>query len=177
MISIEAVKDRYKVLISNNAQMMSELHKLTPEQLLFKPNEGAWNILQVLDHVKNAELGTLIYIKKKLKYGGLKKTNWSAGIRKNLMNSINNSPVKFKMPKILPQPNAANNLDEVKEDWGKIREQWNKQLDEYPEEHLDKAIFKHPIFGRFSLLQAMDSMISHQNHHIHQINRIKKKMG
>ena len=153
---------------------MNELDQLNEEELHFKTNDKSWNILQVLDHVKNAERGTLIYIGKKLKYGGLKKVHWSAGFRTAAMNMVNNSSLKFKMPSVLPQPQAAGSLQEVRQDWDKLREEWKQCLNNFPHEPLDKAIFKHPIFGRFSLLQAMDSMISHQNHHIKQIKRIRK---
>ena len=59
---------------------MLDLDSLSDEDLLFRPVPQSWNILEVLDHVKTTEAGTLIYIKKKLKYGGLKKLHWTAGL-------------------------------------------------------------------------------------------------
>lgn len=177
MATQDIIKSKYEQLETINADLMAELEKLSSENLFFKPDENSWNIMQVLDHVKNAEVGTLRYIRKKMKYGGVKKTNWSAKIRASLMRMVNNSSVRFKMPSVLPQPEASDSLETVQKEWQALRVEWKDYLESFPQEYLDKAVFKHPIFGRLSLSQAVDSMISHQNHHIKQIRRIKKRLA
>ena len=174
MSSIEAIKEKYAHLEAINQSLLKDISQLSKEDLLRKPNDKTWCIIQVLEHVKNAELGTLLYIRKKLKYGGLKNINWSAGLRNSLMKLVNNSSVRFKMPRVLPHPETTKTLDQIIADWSELRTKWHGLFDEFPNEYLDKAIFKHPFFGRLSLSQAIDSMITHQNHHIKQIKRIKK---
>ena len=174
MTLIETIKEKYKQLEAINQSLLSDISQLSEEDLLRRPDDKSWCIIQVLDHVKNTELGTLLYIRKKLKYGGLKNLSWSAGLRNFLMKSVNNSSVRFKMPSVLLQPEASKTLDQIITEWSELRTKWHGLFDEFPKEHLDKAIFKHPFFGRLSLSQAIDSMTTHQNHHIKQINRIKK---
>ncbi len=177
MSYIEKVLTKYEQLQDENALIMQDLKKLESTELNYKSNDKKWNIIQVLNHIKSTEAGTLKYIHKKMKYGGLKMTNWSAGTRAFLMRSLNNSSIKFKMPSVLTQPSVDGSLQSIQNEWNELRDQWRTFIKNFPDEDLNKAVFRHPIFGRLSLLQTMDSMISHQNHHKKQINRIKKTIN
>lgn len=170
----EKVLAKYVQLQTENASLMQDIKQFDETQLLYQPNENNWCIIQVLNHLRNTEVGTLRYIQKKVKYGGLKKVNLSSGLRAFLMRSVNNSSIRFKMPTVLSQPSTDGTLESIQHEWSDLRSEWKGFIEQFPIEYLNKAVFKHPIFGRLSFSQTMDSMISHQNHHKKQINRIKK---
>ncbi len=167
------ILSKYAQLEAENASLIKEIEKLEESQLNYKSSPEKWCIIQVLNHLKNTEVGTLSYIQKKIKYGGLQNVNWSAGIRAFLMRSVNNSSIKFKMPSVLTPPSSDGTLDNIQIEWRDLRAEWKEFIEHFPMEYLDKAVFRHPIFGRLSFMQTMDSMISHQNHHRKQIRRIK----
>ena len=174
MTDIQSILDKYQLLEQRNKAIMDELEQLESDALYRRLRPDSWNIIQVLNHVRVAEEGTLGYIKKKMKYGGIKSTDWSNPIRARLMTVVNNSSLRFKMPSVLKPPSDEGSIPEIKAQWAELRVSWKEYIRNFPEEYLDKAVFKHPIFGRLSLTQAMDSMITHQNHHYKQIKRIKK---
>ena len=173
----EQLLSKYDTLVDNNHKVISELKRLNPEQLSYKQSAESWSIIQVLNHLLATEQGTLGYVKKKLKYGGLKEVNWSSGFRAFLMRSVNNSSIRFKMPSALSAPSEEGSLSSIEDQWSTLRDDWKDCLRTFPNESLDKAVFRHPIFGRLSFLQTMDSMITHQNHHVKQIKRIKEKLS
>ena len=49
-------------------QLMSELCKWSKEQFHLLPEDGAWNTAQVIDHLADAEKGTVAYMQKKIEY-------------------------------------------------------------------------------------------------------------
>ena len=65
----------------------------------------------------------------------------------------------------------------IRDEWTKTREAIKNYVEEYPDKLLSKAVYKHPFAGRLDLESAIGSFIYHQRHHIHQIKRIRKKMG
>ena len=53
--------------------------------------------------------------------------------------------------------------------WGTIRSSLKEYIDKFPKEYLDKEIFKHPIAGWLNLLQTINFLQNHFDHHKLQI--------
>ena len=77
-----------------------------------------------------------------------------------------------KMPQNLPEPSNELSYDELKVQFDKNRASLKELIETFPQEALDKMIFKHPLAGRFSLLQTIAFLDSHYSHHEKQIDRI-----
>ncbi|MDA0195989.1 MAG: DinB family protein [Bacteroidetes bacterium] len=166
--------EKYGELENDNAVIMSELSHLSDEAFHFKPNEHSWSSAQVLNHLIATETGTLQYIRKKMKYGGIPAVGFSSKVRTMAMKALLYSAIRFKIPQALSQPTSEGSMDSINSNWLNLRKDWKEFLENFPTDHLSKGVFKHPIFGRLSISQTIDSLIAHQAHHKKQLIRIRK---
>lgn len=168
-------------------EKLSKLDKETEE--LFALSSGlneedlknqsyGWSIIQVYAHLNIAETGSVMYMKKKMLAGQkMKDFNFLGKIRYFFVKGLLQGSLKWKAPKVIAQPNGDLTLKQIKDQWAKTRASTKKYVEEYPEDLLSKAVYKHPFAGRLNLEGAISSFIYHQRHHMHQIKRIKKKIG
>lgn len=137
-----------------------------------------WSIIQVLAHLHDAEKASLLYMSKKMQAGD-KMPAYALGnkLRMALSKMLLQTSLKWKAPKAVAHPKSESSMSEMKVMWEATREQTRTYLEHYPEQYLDKAVYKHPMAGRLDLASAIDSMMYHQRHHLHQVKRIKKRLG
>ena len=93
-----------------------------------------------------------------------------------ILNSKLNSEQKFKVPKILSQPDNGISFDELKENWDNSRLYLINTVENFPKDKMNKAIFKHPVAGKLSISQTLSFMINHLKHHVPQINNLKENL-
>ncbi|MEM8938152.1 MAG: DinB family protein [Bacteroidota bacterium] len=137
-----------------------------------------WSIIQVFNHLKMAELGSVMYMKKKMKAGSeIPDFNVISSIRYFFIKGLLLSSLKWKAPSVVASPKGDHSLSEIMNEWKKIRELTKSYIEDYPEDLLGKAVYKHPLAGRLDLAHAIDSFILHQRHHVHQVSRIRKKIN
>ncbi|MFK7954210.1 MAG: DinB family protein [Ekhidna sp.] len=168
--------DKFKKFEEDTDLLLTKLTSISDEKLSMKP-EGNWSILQVLFHLNEAETASLKYMKKKVQAGN---KMGEIGLLNRLQMKVTNvalgSSLKWKAPSYISNPKAPETIEEVKNQWKKTRSEIMDFIEEYPEEYLDKLVYKHPMAGRQNLENAVDSFIFHQKHHLHQIRRIKKSL-
>ncbi|MEP1094424.1 MAG: DinB family protein [Cyclobacteriaceae bacterium] len=169
------IENRLLLLTRETDLIFIELESFEDE-LLRKKGMG-WSIIQVLSHLNMAESISLEYMKKKVKAGRkMSKVNVVNGFRKWVTCGFLQTGLKWRAPAYISNPNGEYSLDEIKSTWETTRNGIRKYVEHYPEDLLNRAVYKHPMAGRLSLIQAVDSFIYHQRHHVHQINRIKKEL-
>lgn len=137
-----------------------------------------WSIIQVLAHLIESEAGSVMYMTKKMQAGD-KMPEYTLGNKMKMAftKAMLGSSLKWKAPKFVANPNSELSLAEIKENWEVTRKQTRTYVQNYPEQYLNKAVYKHPMAGRLDLASAIDSLTYHQIHHRHQIERIKKVIG
>ena len=136
-----------------------------------------WSLIQVLSHLEMSEALSLNYMKKKINAGsGMKRSGVVNKVRMRVTCGFLSSRIKWKAPSYIANPKDDYSLDEIKDKWNDTRSDLRKFVDDYPDEFLNRLVYKHPMAGRQALGEAIDSIIYHQRHHIHQINRIKKEL-
>ncbi|MEP5611075.1 MAG: DinB family protein [Cyclobacteriaceae bacterium] len=169
------IEKRLLLLARETEVIFAELESFE-DDLLRKKGRG-WSIIQVLSHLDMAESLSLEYMKKKVKAGSkMSKVNVVNSLRKWVTCGFLQTGLKWKAPAYISNPNGDYSLDEMKSKWMKTRSNIRKYVEDYPEELLNRGVYRHPMAGRLSLIQAVDSFIYHQRHHVHQINRIKKEL-
>ena len=136
-----------------------------------------WSVIQVFAHLETAEQGSTLYMRKKMKAGSnMPEFSLQHKIKFFLTKGLLQSSLKWKAPKIVANPEGGYSLDEMKKRWRETRQETEQFVSDYPEELMNKAVYKHPMAGRLDLSGAIDSFIYHQRHHIHQIRRIRQKI-
>ncbi len=169
----QKILKKLDTLIAETSETLESVKDLSEKDL--HNNAYGWSIIQVFSHLNTAEFSSLLYMKKKMKAGSkMPAYNFSNRIRYFFTQGLLKSSLRWKAPKLVANPKADYSLDEIKQDWSNTREQIRKYIDEYPEELINKAVYKHPFAGRLDLNRAIDSFIYHQRHHRHQIKRIRK---
>lgn len=162
---------------TRTSELIERISMLDENILKLQPRKGEWSILQVLQHLIDAEEGTLNYCKKKVKAGNsIKNTTVISRVKMVFFNQFLRLKIRYKMPKYLSHPSVDLEFIEVCERWQKVRDSIRKFLEEYPDALSSKAIFKHPVAGRISMSQTLIFFDAHIAHHEHQVRRIVKKI-
>ena len=170
------IENRLALLARETEEIFADLTVLDAE-MLQKKGKG-WSVIQVLSHLNMAESLSLSYMKKKVQAGEkMARIGVINNIRMWVTCGFLTTGLKWKAPSYISQPDGNHTLQEVSDLWTSTRKEIGRYIDEYPADLLDRAVYKHPMAGRLSLMQAIDSFIYHQRHHVHQIRRIRKELG
>lgn len=170
----ERIQQKLQELAADTERMYEEIEMLSEDQL--NDDSYGWSILQVFSHLNDAEQLSLSYMQKKSQAGEkMGNATFGNGLRMWVTNQALKSSMKWKAPSYISKP-PTYPLAELKTRWAKTRKAISDFVDQYPEQYLNKLVYKHPMGGRQNLEKAIESFIYHQRHHIHQIERIKKKI-
>lgn len=166
------------MLETSRKKLTDDLKKLDPALLQYKPAPDKWSVSEVLNHLQFSEQASIAYATKKILGGkSLKKTGMAATLRAEALSLLLRSGYKWKAPAVLAA--AAENLpfEEVAERWTATRQRMKSFLENLPDELIMREIYKHPRAGRLNALQMMQFFHDHFNHHLPQINRLKKAIA
>ena len=159
-------------LSDKTEKLMNQLDGENLEILQKKPDENSWSVIQILNHLMVSESSSLNYVKKKiLGIDTVGKVGVSARARMLAMNLAFNGKRKFKAPVYVDNPSNSDDLQQIKERWRELRGDLNTFLEDFPDEYIEKVVYRHPISGRVSTSQMIDFFIMHMRHHVHQVNR------
>ncbi|MEO9964393.1 MAG: DinB family protein [Reichenbachiella sp.] len=163
----------FESLEQKRSLLENQLDEIETDLLAVPEGPGKWSVNQVLVHLSNAEFGTLRYIQKKMQgIDSLKPSNAWSGIRAIFLKWLLDSSLRYKMPKQLPEPSNETSYEELRQQFDKNRASLKSLIETFPEEALDKLIFRHPFAGRFSMYQTVLFLEEHYKHHLRQVNRI-----
>ncbi len=168
------IKEKIRILKEDTQRIFKKIEGLSESQL--KDQSYGWSIIQVLEHLNKSETLSLVYMQKKMKAGDkMKDASFIHSFRMWLTNQALRTKLKWSAPSYIKNPDNES-LESIKTKWTQTRDKIEKHVDEFPEEWLNKLVYKHPMGGRQNLEKAVDSFVYHQIHHMHQIDRIKKKI-
>lgn len=157
--------------LKNDAQ--NHFKNFNEEQLNAAP-AGKWGALQHMAHIISSESKGLGYMMKKIQAAD---EVGRAGIRENfnslLLKAFLKTGIKFKAPAVLDVPKNRYSLQEVFTQWDQLRSQYVQFLESMDDATAHKLIYKHPIAGRLTPVQAMEFMAIHLGRHI---NAAKKNL-
>lgn len=142
------------------------------------PGPEQWSAAQVVQHLLISETGINQYIEKKiLAAEGLQHAGVGHFLRSRLLRVLLRVPfLRFQTPAYLAAktPVTAPPLPQLRQEWASIRRQLERILNEYPDNLMRRAIFKHPRSGMLTIAQTLDFMLDHVLHHQRQMARITK---
>lgn len=175
MASRKELMTAFDKMESERQALINRLEKHSAEVLSTKPNANEWSVAEVIDHLRTAESGALLYMRKKLEFGGHQKAGIGAGIKQKLLNLAVTLPIKYKAPKFLDVPASSDlNYEMVLSQWNEVRKQMRNDYERLDEKLIGNELFKHPSAGKMNAVHGAKFMRQHMNHHISQIDRVLK---
>ena len=160
--------------LESQRQFIVQKIGVIPEVRYHTSPADKWAVSQVLTHLITSEQLSVNYMKKKAL--GIENADDSGiveSLKMILLKVSQRLPLKYQAPKIIientPQPFS---LDAAITHWQACRIELRDLADGIPDRHIRKKIFKHPLAGRFDVIQAMDFFYEHINHHWPQIKRL-----
>ncbi|NND77799.1 MAG: DinB family protein [Flavobacteriales bacterium] len=142
-----------------------------------QPAEGKWSVVQICEHLRLSEKATVGYILKKTQdKSKLVNHTFKSGLKLMTMKLAYLSPLKFKAPGDLPQPDNTKELGQVLTLWKDERKSMEKVFLGLDEDVLQLGIFRHPYLGRLNAKQTLVFMEDHFDRHAKQIKGILEKV-
>jgi hypothetical protein len=161
-------------LEQQRAGLLTELKPLSVEILTSAP-AGKWSIVYILSHLITGERTGLDYVRKKML--GIDATH-DAGLFEEfkmmgLVMSQRLPFLKFKVPKLIEERTVVyTDLATIEKEWDVLRRDWAKMLENIPDQHVNRMIFRHVVAGRLNIDQGLRFFGEHIIHHKPQIQRL-----
>lgn len=163
---------RFDRLEAARARVLDMLAGREAAALNRPPAAGKWSALQVLHHVATAEALTLGYVRKKMQAGSaLPRAGIASRLRLLALEATLASPLRFRAPAVVADAPVAIDPAELRARWDAVRRDWRELLEAFPDELLDRLVFRHPRAGRMSLEHAVGTLEAHLAHHLPQVER------
>ncbi len=163
----------YNKMENTRKELFQKLNSYPAEKMNEKPDEKSWSVVQVMDHLTNAEGNSVKYINKKLSFNPkLKKAGIGSSARYLLLVTAFNLPLKYKVPDVVGDASNEHSFDEAKARWDKVRSDIKTMLDGLDDKQVNAELWKHPAAGKMSMSNALKFMELHVQRHQNQIDKI-----
>ena len=161
------LKARFDYLEALKAEARQYFSSYSEEALNRPPQPGKWGALQHMAHILSSESKGLAYMSKKIQ--GADQMG-RAGLREKtmgfLLDAFLKTGIKFKAPAVLDKPAEHYTAEEIFAAWDGLRKQYETFLEPMNETMAHKLIYKHPLAGRLSPVQALGFMGTHLRRHL-----------
>ena len=155
--------------------ILKRLEGARTKRLATSPGEHAWYIAQVITHLAIAEEGGLTYLNKKLEVKKHGPVGISSHWRLFLLNIAVWLPIKYKAPAIVADV-PATSYEVARQRWSAVRERMREAYTTIDTSFIGHDLYKHPMAGRFNLIQGVRFMRRHVQHHKAQIHRTLRQV-
>lgn len=156
--------------------LLRELDALPAELLVQRPSDGGWSVAQVITHLALVEEGAVAYLRKKLEVSKHGPVDIWSRLRLFVLNTGIRLPVKYKAPGVVGVV-PATSYSEARERWVRAREDVRTAYAALMPELLGHDLFKHPLLGRFTPVQALSFLRAHARRHHGQVTRTLRALG
>ncbi len=152
--------------------LLAEVDELTPEQLVFRPAEGSWSVLEVVEHLVRVDEGIVSRVNKR------RPRTWGEAARARLSLQLMSVYFllgrRFKAPvqTILPQGGVT--LTDLGARWEAARHAMRNTLDGFGPTDFAHSMMRHPLLGLLTPVETLTFILRHIAHHRRQIARIRR---
>jgi hypothetical protein len=169
----QRLRQRFDRLEGTRRQVLGHLEGHDHAALNRPRADGGWSALQVLHHVITAEAGTLRYVSKKMQGGtSLPRAGLPSRLRLLALQAVMVSPLRLKAPAVAAEVPEEIHPEELRARWDEVRTGWKALLEAFPEEILDRLVFRHVLVGLMGLADTLAVLQSHLEHHGRQVERV-----
>ena len=137
----------FKKLVSARGIMLAEVNSMSPQQQQFRSSADAWSALDIVNHLVVSEQATFQFIAIHRDPTRMpQRRQWHHSLRLSLMMFALKSPLKFKMPSRLPNPQTQKELSLLRSEWLEIQEKLSQYAQHQTDYFFNLPVFPHPIF-------------------------------
>jgi len=173
----KSVQNQLNSLNKELATLFRDLKKYSDDDLNWKPSEGKWSVLQIMEHLILAEYHSQRYVYKKINYDdNLVKAGVMSSVRSSLISSYLKLPFSIKAPAAVGTETLAETATfwELVKQWKQQREDLETFLNSLDSSAFKMQAYKHPRGGRMSIGHMLNFYKSHFRRHRKQIDKILK---
>jgi len=171
MATRKALDEAFEKLELQRHGLIERIVKFPPQDLATPPAAGGWSVAQVITHMAMIEEGSLAYLRKKYTGDRHRPVGAFSILGVLLLKVALASPIKFMAPATVAAVPVLS-FAEATARWDTVRHEMHSAYPTVKDEHLHHDLFKHPLVGRFDLVQALSFMHAHHQRHLGQIDRI-----
>lgn len=151
---------------------------LSQTQQTYKPDSETWSVLEIIEHLILVEEVSLRGIQKRLEEkSAIKPAGLSTWFRSFLLNTGLRINVKYKAPSKRVHPENPQSLVDLNQRWEKSNNVLTQFISGFSDSDLNLPVYRHPRGGDITLTYGLEFFLEHLNHHLQQIERIKKSEG
>jgi uncharacterized damage-inducible protein DinB len=155
--------------------VLAEAEQLRSEQLLFRPETGAWSVLDVIEHLVRVEEGILSRVRKRDP-----RTWWQAARARLALEVISVYFLlgrRFKVPAQTIVPLGGVTLTDLGSRWEAAQAAMRCTLDDFGPADYARPLMRHPLLGLLTPVETLTFIVRHIAHHRRQIARIRRSPG
>lgn len=153
-------------------RFLLQLGQLPPQARGWRAHRSAWSPLEVAHHLALVE---------SLTTGGFRRASFDSGTERRLRHRIGSVILaiifRFRIRVAIPtervRPDPTLTFNEVRATWDEHRDSLLDHLRAVDPAQLGTPILRHPVAGPMTYLEGLDFLVSHQEHHISQLDRIR----
>ena len=168
------LKKRVERASQKREELLSELSGLPVAALEWRPAEGAWTLLEIVEHLVLAEQDVLIDLSN-LKGLEVRARSWTNVARYWLVLGV----LRFKIPVPVPSegmvPNGGRPLAELADLWERQHAALLTFVSELAPTAASDPIFAHPVTGPLTVTEAVRMLEVHLDRHIGQARRTMER--
>ena len=170
-----SLRKKFDTLEQSRSLFLSALNANSEKQLCFKPTAQSWSMLEVLHHLVLVEQKSLRFVETRgREMLASPPLGWQASVKSFMLTFFLRTPLKFKAPSERVLPSLGFSLGELSEQWLQTRHGFEQLLEKITIQSMHRPIYIHPFAGVFNISQMLLFVQEHFNHHLKQINRIRK---
>jgi hypothetical protein len=141
----------------------------------FKSHDGEWSVNDVFRHFMLIEDMLIEQVEGRLASGKVKRAEWKHRRNAILLLAALWIPKRYEAPKAVSKAIELEKF--LMEDWINLRKRLITLLEEFPSEHENGLVFKHPLAGPIRMKDAMRFLRFHMRHHYPQLRSLAKRGG
>ncbi len=167
--------EKFEELESKRIALIKKLENYSLKQLNSHRIQNKWSIIQIIFHLIKTEHIVIISFKKAVKNNNYEKiAGLSAKIRSMLLNLALKTSIRFKAPKLMQNVPETYDFGELLRKWVMIRNELADFIKNCNSDVMNINIFRHPYAGYMNITQSIDFLDEHFNHHVKQIEKIRR---
>jgi hypothetical protein len=177
---LPSLRSQLDAVMARRSNFEAQARGMSEAQLRFRPAPGAWSISEVADHLLHVEREVMkASTKQGVERRGQRRTlkQWLAAKGFRAVTRLN---IRIKVPaKVagLVTPGSAPDLNALWAEWRDTHDQLERYLETIGPANVDDMAFRHPIIGPTSVRGMLPFLVSHFDHHMRQVRRIRASAG